>query len=162
MLLSKVFSMDADYLPDANDAEPILSFMGPDSSRRARSISVWATLRAYGKSHVREMVERHLDLAQYLAKRVDDSPVLQRLAEVPLNIVCFRYDPGGGSMDEARLNAINDALGEAIIKDGRVYVGTTKYEGKTALRPAIVNWRTSEKDIDLLVEVVEELGTHLS
>ena len=31
-------------------------------------------------------------------------------------------------------------------------------EGKTALRPAIVNWRTKTADIDLLVEVIEDLG----
>jgi len=28
-----------------------------------------------------------------------------------------------------------------------------------ALRPAIVNWRTSEADVDLAVDVVRELGT---
>jgi hypothetical protein len=29
-----------------------------------------------------------------------------------------------------------------------------------ALRPAIVNWRTTESDIDLFVEVVRELATN--
>ncbi|MCZ6835210.1 MAG: pyridoxal-dependent decarboxylase, partial [Planctomycetota bacterium] len=114
-LLLSVFSMDADYLPDP-DVEPIQAFMGPESSRRARSLSVWATLRAYGKSHVREMVEDHLDLAQHLARRVDDSPVLTRLAEVPLNIVCFRFDPNPGQTSEAELDRINNEIGEAIIE----------------------------------------------
>ena len=31
-----------------------------------------------------------------------------------------------------------------------------------ALRPAIVNWRTTEADIDLFVEVVRELATTLA
>ncbi len=160
-LMARVFSMDADYLPDP-EVEPMQAFLGPDSSRRARSLSVWATLRAYGKSHVREMVERHLDLAQHLARRVDESPVLTRLAEVPLNIVCFRFEPVHRSTSEAELDRINDAIGAAIIEDGRVYAGVTKYEGKTAMRPAIVNWRTREKDIDLLVDVIEDLGARVS
>jgi hypothetical protein len=38
-------------------------------------------------------------------------------------------------------------------------VGTTSFAGKTAFRPAIVNWRTREGDIDLLVDVLRELGS---
>jgi hypothetical protein len=45
-----------------------------------------------------------------------------------------------------------------VIDDGRVYVGTTTYRGRVAFRPAIVNWRTTERDVDLLVDVVRELG----
>jgi hypothetical protein len=42
-----------------------------------------------------------------------------------------------------------------------VYLGTTIYAGKVGLRPAIVNWRTREEDVDLLVGVVRELGARL-
>ena len=101
-------------------------------------------------------MEHHLDLAQLLAKRVDESPDLERLADVPLNIVCFRYHPG--DRGEAELNRINTELGQALIEDGRVYAGTTQYGSKTALRPAIVNWRMRREDIDYLVDVVREIG----
>jgi hypothetical protein len=47
------------------------------------------------------------------------------------------------------------------LEDGRVYFGTTEYAGKVAFRPAIVNWRTTEKDVDLIVEAVRELGAQL-
>jgi len=90
-----------------------------------------------------------------LAESVDASPELERLAEVPLNIVCFRARPSG--LGEQRLNELNARLGEALRADGRVFVGTTTYAGKTALRPAIVNWRTDIPDIELIVEVVREL-----
>jgi glutamate/tyrosine decarboxylase-like PLP-dependent enzyme len=105
------------------------------------------------------MVERHLGLARRLADRVDREPDLERLADVPLNVVCFRFAPAGvGGSD---LDDLNRRLGEAIVEDGRVYAGTTTYDGRVALRPAIVNWRTSERDVDALVDVVLELGARL-
>jgi glutamate/tyrosine decarboxylase-like PLP-dependent enzyme len=147
--LNATFGFTAAYLP--GDELP-----GPEASRRARSIAVWATLRAYGRAGYRAMVERHLDLAQRLAERVDASPVLERLAEVPLNIVCFRFRPPG--VDEAELDELNARIGRALLADGRVYVGTTRYEGRVAFRPAIVNWRTTTADVDLIADVVAELG----
>jgi glutamate/tyrosine decarboxylase-like PLP-dependent enzyme len=106
------------------------------------------------------MVERHLDLAQRLATAIDMAPELERLAEVPLNIVCFRAHPPDLD-DEERLNDLNTRIGAALLEDGRVYVGTTRYGGKVALRPAIVNWRTTAADVDLIVQVVRELAAHL-
>jgi glutamate/tyrosine decarboxylase-like PLP-dependent enzyme len=117
---------------------------------------VWATLRAYGRMGHREMVERHLALARRLAERVDTAPDLERLAEVSLNVVCFRAHPPGMD-DEGELNALNARLGAAVLADGRVFAGSTSYGGRTALRPAIVNWRTGPEDVDLLVDVVREL-----
>ncbi len=46
-----------------------------------------------------------------------------------------------------------------IVEDGRVYFGTTDYAGKVAFRPAMVNWRTRDEDVDLIVQVVRELGS---
>jgi glutamate/tyrosine decarboxylase-like PLP-dependent enzyme len=158
-LLTRVFRVTAAYLPPQDDDRPHLAGLGPESSRRSRSLVVWATLRAYGRRGYRELVEHHLDLAQRLARKVDDAPDLERLAEVPLNIVCFRYRPEG--VPENELDALNARLGEDVLADGRVYVGTTRYEGRVAFRPAIVNWRTREEDVDLLVEVLRELGQKL-
>ena len=39
---------------------------------------------------------------------------------------------------------------------GRVFVGSTTYASKTALRPPIVNWRTDIPDVDLLVDLARE------
>jgi len=35
-------------------------------------------------------------------------------------------------------------------------------EARVALRPAIVNWRTREEDVDLLVDVIRELGGRIA
>jgi glutamate/tyrosine decarboxylase-like PLP-dependent enzyme len=158
-LLGRAFAYSAAYLPQPDDPRPTLGAIGPESSRRARALAVWATLRAYGRSGYRAMVEGHLELARRLAARVDGAAELERLAEVPLNIVCFRYNPGGRS--EEQLDALNRRLGQAILDDGRVFAGTTVYGGRVALRPAIVNWRTRPEDVDLFVDVVRELAAGL-
>jgi len=157
-LLDAAFAIGAPYLPKPGE-HPMFGGRGPEASRRARGIAIWATLRAYGRAGHRAMVERHLDLAQRLARAVDAAPELERLADVPLNIVCFRYRPGDLSDDA--LDTLNAKIGADLLADGRVYVGTTRYRGRVAFRPAIVNWRTTEADIDLIVEVVRELGARL-
>ena len=150
----------APYLPGPDDPRGGYGLLGPESSRRARALPIWATLAAYGRTGYRELVERHCDLARYLAATVDAAPDLQRLAEVPLNVVCFRYRPDGRS--EAELDDINRRLGEALLDDGRVFAGTTVYNGHVGLRPAISNWRTTAADLDVFVDVVRELGASLS
>ena len=153
------FSASAAYLGSEAMARPVFGNLGPEMSRRARSLAVWATLRAYGRDGHRAMVERHLRLARRVADQVDAAPDLERLADVHLNVVCFRYHPPHVPEDE--LNDLNRRLGEMVLEDGRVYFGTTDYAGKVAFRPAMVNWRTREEDVDLIVQVVRELGSRL-
>jgi glutamate/tyrosine decarboxylase-like PLP-dependent enzyme len=153
------FSATAAYLRTQATDRPVFGNLSPEMSRRARSLPIWATLRAYGRDGYREMVERHLRLAQRVAQQVDDAPDLERLAEVPLNVVCFRFRPPG--VAENAVDGINRKLGDMVLDDGRVYFGTTEYAGKVAFRPAIVNWRTTEEDVDLIVKVVRELGARL-
>jgi len=154
--LMPVFNAAAAYLPGEDPDRPNFGFLGPESSRRARSLAVWATLNAYGRRGYRELVERNLRLTQRAAARVDAAPELERLADPQLCIVTFRLRPEGVSEEE--LDALNARVGDAVLADGRVYLGTTRYGGRIAFRPAIVNWRTTEADVDLLVDVIRELG----
>ena len=84
---------------------------------------------------------------------------MELMAEAPLNIVCFRYRPEGVPEDE--LDELNLAIEERVLEDGRVYVGTTRWAGKVAFRPAFVNWRTTKADAALVVDVVRDLGSAL-
>lgn len=155
MLLTKVFSASASYL-----ADEVYAFRAPDLSRRARSLAVWATLAAYGRSGHRAIVERCLDNAAHVARRVDEADDLELLAPAPLNIVCFRYRPAG--VPEAQLDELNLRIGRAVLRDGRVYVGTTRWAGAVAFRPAFVNWQTTTADADLMLETIREHGQSLA
>ncbi|HYM51417.1 MAG TPA: aspartate aminotransferase family protein [Candidatus Limnocylindrales bacterium] len=158
-LLHAVFGLGAPYFPPEDARKPDFLYLGPEMSRRARALAVWATLAAYGRDGYREMVERHVDLAKRLKQAVRASADFELLAESPLNVVCFRYRPAG--VPEGDLDDLNRRLGRAILDDGRVYFGTTVFGGMVAFRPAITNWRTREQDVDAILRVARELGERI-
>ena len=150
------FNAGAAYLPEAEDERPVFGFMGPELSRRARSLAVWATLRAYGRDGYRAIVERCLHNAAHLARLVEEADDAELLLPAPLNIVFFRYRPPDAREDE--LDELNLAIEEEILKDGRVYLGTTRWNGMVGFRPAFVNWRSTKEDAALVLETVRDLG----
>jgi glutamate/tyrosine decarboxylase-like PLP-dependent enzyme len=167
-LLVRANKLVADYLPreagetSAGTAVPgaVLSNIALESSRRARGFAVWATLRASGRAGLRALVEGSLDRALELAALVAAAPDLELLAPasgntLPLNIVCFRAHPPGARL--ADLDALNERLARAILEDGRVFLGSTRYTGRVALRAAFVNQRTGPADVVFALDVVHEL-----
>jgi hypothetical protein len=152
---------------DANGLLPCRIRFTGTSNRTRRRLTVHEALASSSHGH-RGVLLSHLgaggganapELATHLAARIDAEPEFERLAEAPLNIVCFRWRPPGVPEDE--LEGLNTRLGEALLEDGRVFAGTTLFEGKVAFRPAIVNWQTREADVDFLVDVLSELGERL-
>lgn len=158
-LMARAFRYSADYLSDQTEARPTYGVIGPESSRRARSFAVWATIKAYGREGHRAIVEHTLDIAQHFAQVVRDTPELELMNDPELNIVAFRFNPGG--LPDERLGELNLRLGEAVIDDGRFLVGTSKIGSRTIFRPAFSNWRTREEDVEELGRVVVELGRQL-
>ena len=158
-LMARSFRYSADYLPSEDDPYPTPGALGPESSRRARSFAVWATLKAYGRQGHRKIVEHCLDIAQHFAGQVRQNTYLEPMADVPLNIVAFRFNPGG--LSEAELDSLNQQLGEAVLADGRFLAGTSRIGERTVFRPAFSNWRTRNEDVEEFAEVVVELGKEL-
>jgi glutamate/tyrosine decarboxylase-like PLP-dependent enzyme len=159
-LLARAFRYSADYLPAEDDPRPTPGAIGPESSRRARSFAVWATLKAYGRQGHQHIVEHCLDIAQHFARQVDQATHLELMNDPQLNIVAFRYNPGG--IDDERLDELNERLDAALLADGRFLVGTSKLGRRTVFRPAFSNWRTRPEDVEQFAVVVQELGQSLS
>lgn len=155
-LMARAFRYSADYLPSVNDPRPTPGAIGPESSRRGRSFAVWATLKAYGREGQQRIVEHCLDIAQHFVSVVKQNPSLELINDVRLNIVAFRFNPGGLSDDQ--LDELNQRLGEAVLADGRFLVGTSKIGPRTVFRPAFSNWRTRVEDVEEFADVVVELG----
>jgi aromatic-L-amino-acid decarboxylase len=117
---------------------------GMDLSRGFRALKTWFTLRTYGAAAIGASIARTCDLARRLARRVELEPGLTLAAPVTLNIVCFSRGDG------ARNAEIVADLQEA----GQVAPSLTFLNGRTVIRAAIVNHRTTEADIDRLVDAV--------
>jgi len=94
-------------------------------------------------------------LARYLEQKVEAEPRLELLAPVGLNIVCFRYRA-------ANADAVNADIVADIHESGIAAPSTTMLGGKLAIRAAIVNHRTEERDIDALVAAVLRFGVSRS
>ena len=158
-LMARAFRYTADYLPAEDDPRPTIGAIAPESSRRGRSFAVWATLAAYGREGQRCIVEHCLDIAQHLAELVKQAEDMELMREVGLNIVPFRYNPGG--MSDAELDELNQKLGVRVLEDGRFLVGTSKLGRRTIFRPAFSNWRTRKQDVEEFLAVVRELGVKI-
>jgi aromatic-L-amino-acid decarboxylase len=117
---------------------------GPDLSRGFRALKTWFTLKTYGADAIGRVIAETVMLARMLAERVTAEPELELLGPVPLNIVCFGYR----SADADRVNA---EIVASLHEDGRVAPSLTTIAGRTAIRAAIVNHRTSAEDVDALV-----------
>ncbi len=125
--------------------------LGPDLSRGFRALKTWFTIKAYGTRKLGAAISRTCDLAQYLKRRIEREPALELLAPVALNIVCFRYR--AEHADEVTRNIVAD-----LQESGFAAPSTTTVKGCLAIRAAIVNHRTSESDIDALLEASLALG----
>ena len=123
---------------------------GPDLSRGFRALKVWFTLKVLGTERLGDAISRSCGLARYLESRINDTPELELMAPVELNIVCFRYRAHDCSPEKS--NRLNAKIVVRLQESGIVAPSTTRLGGLTAIRAAIVNHRTSRAEIDALVE----------
>src|SRR6202166_1516608 len=119
--------------------------LGPDLSRGFRALKTWFTFKVHGTAAIGAVISRSCALARYLERQVLASPKLELLAPVALNIVCFRYRG-----DDA--NRLNAEIVADLQESGIAAPSTTTIDGRLAIRAAIVNHRTDERDIDALIE----------
>jgi glutamate/tyrosine decarboxylase-like PLP-dependent enzyme len=152
------FALPAAYLQRAERGlaagSPWPCDFGPDLSRGFRALKVWFTLKVYGIDALGASISRCCVLARALEERIAATPELELMAPVELNIVCFRYRAED-------TNRVNDAIVVALQESGVVAPSTTRIKGRTAIRAAIVNHRTSRAEIDALVDGVLALGSAL-
>jgi len=117
------------------------------------------SIKEHGIKKYGRLIKQNVDQARYLAELVDDSPDLERLAPVPLNIVCFRFK--ADRLDDASLNQLNQELLIQLHERGIAVPSYTTLGGKYALRVAITNHRSRRDDFDVLIREVIRLGEGL-
>ena len=164
--LRAAFAYHAAYYHFGEEATNYVDF-GPQNSRGFRALKVWLQLRQVGRSGYVRMIGDDMRLSRRLHERVTAHPELEPLAQ-GLSISTFRYVPQAlrahiGETDvEARLDALNEALLERIQASGELFVSNAVVRGRYALRACIVNFNTTEHDVDAVPELVVRMGRELS
>jgi glutamate/tyrosine decarboxylase-like PLP-dependent enzyme len=131
-----------------------LSFEG---TRRWRALKLWITWKHLGTPGFGRLIEANDDLAAYLAARCAEADDFEALPEQPeLSVVCFRHVPAG--MDGDALDAHQDRLQAALELSGEGWLTTTRLRGATWLRAGIVNYLSTEADIDRLLDDLRRLA----
>ena len=165
-LLREAFSLVPAYLRTEPDRGfgglPWFSEYGVQQTRGFRALKLWMTLRHLGRDGVRDLVARHIALAEHLAGLVDATPDLERLAPVELSIVCFRYVPAHLRGDDERLNALNKRVMEEVQASGAAFLTQTMLGGRFSLRACILHYQTTSADVAALVDAVRETGARLA
>jgi glutamate/tyrosine decarboxylase-like PLP-dependent enzyme len=137
--------------------------LGFEGTRRFRALKLWATWKHLGTTGLGRLIEANDDVAAYLARCCAEADDLEALPEDPeLSVVCFRHLPGGAAAAQAMarddLDAHQDRLAAALERSGDGWLSTTSLRGSTWLRAGIVNYLTTEADIDRLLATLRRLA----
>jgi aromatic-L-amino-acid decarboxylase len=152
-ILRRAFSLNADYLKTQDDprAHNLMDY-GVPLGHRFRALKLWYVMRYFGRERFESVIRSHIQWAKDFAALVDAHPKFERVAPVPLSVICFRYK---GS------DAENKAIMDKVNESGRVFMATTVLHEKLTLRLAIGNLETTWKDVqeawDLLVQAASRL-----
>ncbi len=146
--------------------EPALNFYeyGFQNSRGFRALKVWMALQQVGKNGYIELISQDIALSEKLFEMAKNHPELEAITQ-NLSITTFRFIPVGispkNNEDKNFLNKLNEKLLNELQKGGEVFLSNAIISEMYCLRACIVNFRTSEKDIEEIIEIVVREGRRL-
>ena len=111
-------------------------------------------MQQIGVEGYRELISRDIALTKTLRAKIQARGDFELVAGGPLSATCFRYVPPGTT----DTNALNKKLLEIIQNEGKTFLTSTELEGRLVLRACIVNFRTTEDDLDALLDIIAEAG----
>ena len=174
--LKQTFTMNSSYIhlhADRSHSKDDMDLYeyGPQLSRQFRALKVWMSLKHHGVIKYGRMIEQNVHLTQYLAALIEASPDFDIIATSDLSTLCFRYMPS--DLQEAYigdeqlrvkeidpyLNILNQDIAEMMLSDRRALLSTTVLKNKFVLRACIMNYRTTKKDIEEIIQIVREFGS---
>jgi len=109
----------------------------PELSRRARGVTVWAVLRALGRTGLTELVERLTDHAAAFAEGARTIPGAEVLNDVVFTQVCVAFE------DDERTRRVV----QAVLEDGTAWMSGSRWHDRDIVRISVSNWSTTEDDV---------------
>src|SRR5215204_4597983 len=165
-VLRDAFDITPEYLSDERggaDVEYDFFRYGQLGTRRGMALKVWAALKSLGVRGYAEVVDRQIELVNYLASRFDELEEFERVGEVETALCCARFLPAwarAGS-PEAQ-DELQRALQQRVERSGGAWLATTVLHGRRALRVNVNSFLTERRHIDYLVELLRHEGTMLT
>jgi len=157
-VLRDSFDMSPEYLNENRgfpDAPYDFFRYGQMGTRRFNSLKLWMCFKFMGKDGYAETTERHIELTQYLADRLDQLPDFERVGEIETAVCCFRYLPEEvRKLPPAEQDQVQQALQQRVEKSGRAFFPSTVLQGRRALRVNINSYLTERRHVDDLVELL--------
>ena len=151
-LLRRTFSLVADYLVTPEQGVHNYMDYGLQLGRRFRALKLWFAIRTYGVRGIQTRLRAHIALAQEFAGWVEAEPGWELAAPHPLSVVCFR---------RAGSDELNARILERVNADGRIFISSTRLGGRTVLRLAIGNERTTADDVALAWTILRQTAASL-
>jgi aromatic-L-amino-acid/L-tryptophan decarboxylase len=156
----RAFTQQANYLSPherglAAGPESFSNY-GFELSRGFKSLKVWMSIREHGIKKYQQLIRQNIAQARYLGARILQSPGLELLTPVTLNIVCFRYNPG--NLEKDALNNLNKELLMQLQEKGIAAPSYTFIRNQYAIRMNITNHRTRNEDLEAVLENTLALG----
>ncbi len=140
--LTGALSILPEYLRNAaTDSGEVVDYRDwhPQLGRRFRAIKLWAVLRTYGLSGLRDHIRSGVQMAAHAADLVRADDRFELVTEPALSLVVFRLKAGDGPTLAAM---------ETVNASGEAYLSHTTVNGQAAIRIAIGSWRTTVADVD--------------
>jgi glutamate/tyrosine decarboxylase-like PLP-dependent enzyme len=160
--LRNAFSYRPPYYHFGEDVLNLVDY-GPQNSRGFRALKVWLALQQIGRIGYVETIAEDMRLSRKLHQLLQNHPEFEALTQ-SLSINTFRHVPPdlrskiGQPEVEESLNRLNRALLDRVEKSGEAFLSNAVIDGKVALRACIVNFRTSEEDIEALPEILKRIA----
>src|SRR5882724_3352586 len=125
-------------------------------TRRFNALKLWMAFKFMGRLGYGETVERHIELTEHLAARLDELPDFERIGEIETAVCCFRYLPERvRALRPEEQDRVQGHLQQRIEKSGQAFFPSTILHGRRALRVNINSYLTERRHIDDLIELLQ-------
>ncbi len=123
-------------------------------SRNAKAFKVWFSIKCYGMEAIKSMMQKDIDLTDYLSELIRQSDDFKLVADSNLAVSCFQYIKKGNE----NVEAFHLKLVKALEKDGRIFITGTYIKGEFVLRACLINHRKDKASTEYLLEVIREVA----
>ena len=151
-ILKRAFSLVPDYLKTEEDSK-VVNYMdyGVQLGRHFRALKLWFVMRYFGREKLAEMIRGHVRMAREFAGWAAADSRFEVASPVTFSLVNIRLK----STDAANIELMN-----RVNESGVAFLSPVVLRGRTCLRVAVGNIKTTEADLRATWEAIRTAAAH--